>query len=60
MHKLVPWIVVLAALNIGVASVFGYDFLGDVFSNGTMQNIIGVVIGLSALVMAKDLLDSGE
>lgn len=61
MNKLALVIVTLAALNIAVSAIFGYDFLGDVFSGETMSLVVGIVIGLSGLAVAKEhLLGGGE
>jgi uncharacterized membrane protein YuzA (DUF378 family) len=51
------FLVVIGALNWGMVGFFGTNVVTEVFSNGTVIDVIYAVVGVAGLLMVPRLLD---
>ncbi len=51
-------IIVIGALNWGMVGLFGTNVIADVFSAGTLRDVVYTVVGLCGLIYVPKVLES--
>lgn len=57
LEPLFLFLVVIGALNWGMVGLFGENVVADIFSDGTLRDVIYAIVGVSGLLMLPRLLD---
>lgn len=53
---LAGWLLVLGGINLGLTGLLNYDLLGSVLGMGMISKVVNILVGLSAVYMAYNML----